>query len=240
MAVFSFKYNTRVAAALSILRTIFVCIVFTIGSLFFSKDAKKLVIEPIANMIHKVNKIARDPLEAAQEEENEALKEEKEFQKQKKKKKRGKKQEFETVVLEQTIVKIGALLALGFGEAGSKVIADNMGHGGDVDPMIPGTKIMAVFGFCDIRQFTECTEALQEDVMLFVNEVADIVHTMVDQYSGAANKNIGEAFLLVWKFQDDDVDVDDETGELILNKNNRVAAIADMSVVSFCKTICSV
>jgi len=66
--------------------------------------------------------------------------------------------------------------------------------------MIPGTKILAVFGFCIINQFTECTEALQEDVMLFVNEVADIVHTMVDQYSGACNKNIGEAFLLVWKF----------------------------------------
>lgn len=37
-----------------------------------------------------------------------------------KKKKEG---PMETVVLEQTIVKIGALLALGFGEAGSKIIA---------------------------------------------------------------------------------------------------------------------
>jgi class 3 adenylate cyclase len=63
---------------------------------------------------------------------------------------------------------------------------------------------------------------------------------MVDQYSGAANKNIGEAFLLVWKFQDDDVDLDDETGELVLKKNNRVSAIADMSVVAFSKTICAV
>ena len=44
----------------------------------------------------------------------------------------------ETVLLEQTIVKIGALLALGFGEAGSKIIADNMAKGGDVDPMLPG------------------------------------------------------------------------------------------------------
>ena len=80
-----------------------------------------------------------------------------------KKKRRGKgkkKAVIETVILEQTIVKIGALLALGFGEAGSKVIAENMGQGGDVDPMVPGTKIMAVFGFCDIRQFSECTEAL--------------------------------------------------------------------------------
>ena len=32
----------------------------------------------------------------------------------------------ETVILEQTIIKIGALLALGFGEAGSKIIAENM------------------------------------------------------------------------------------------------------------------
>jgi hypothetical protein len=29
-------------------------------------------------------------------------------------------------MLEQTIIKIGALLALGFGEAGSKIIAENM------------------------------------------------------------------------------------------------------------------
>ena len=74
--------------------------------------------------------------------------------------------------------------------------------------------------------------------MLFVNEVADIVHKMVDQYSGACNKNIGEAFLLVWKFND--VEVDEETGELILKRNNRVAATADMAVVSFCKCICMI
>lgn len=36
--------------------------------------------------------------------------------------------------------------------------------------------------------------------MLFVNEIGEIVHGIVDSYSGAANKNIGDAFLLVWKF----------------------------------------
>lgn len=112
---------------------------------------------------------------------------------------------YETVILEQTIIKIGALLALGFGEAGAKIIADNMAQSGDVDPMIPGNKVVAIFGFCDIRQFTDTTEILQEGVMLFVNEIADIVHGYVDMYSGAANKNIGDAFLLVWKYQDEDV-----------------------------------
>lgn len=72
--------------------------------------------------------------------------------------------------------------------------------GGEVDPMIPGKKMMAIFGFCDIRNFTDATEVLQEDVMVFVNEIAEIVHSTINHYSGAANKNIGDAFLLVWKF----------------------------------------
>jgi len=42
------------------------------------------------------------------------------------------------------------LLALGFGEAGSKIIADNLSQSGEFDPMIPGNKIMGIFGFCDI------------------------------------------------------------------------------------------
>ncbi len=41
--------------------------------------------------------------------------------------------------------------------------------------------------------------------MLFVNEIAQIVHGVVDRYQGAANKNIGDAFLLVWKFDEADV-----------------------------------
>jgi hypothetical protein len=38
-----------------------------------------------------------------------------------------------------------------------------------------------------------------EEVMIFVNTIAVVVHGNVDKYGGAANKNIGDAFLLVWK-----------------------------------------
>lgn len=38
-----------------------------------------------------------------------------------------------------------------------------------------------------------------EEVMIFVNTIANIVHGNVDKYGGAPNKNIGDAFLLVWK-----------------------------------------
>ena len=38
-------------------------------------------------------------------------------------------------MIENAIIKIGTLLALGFGDAGSEIIAQNMANAGDVDPM---------------------------------------------------------------------------------------------------------
>ena len=127
----------------------------------------------------------------------------------------------ETVVLEQTLSKIGGLLAIGFGEAGSKIIAQNMAKGDGINPMLAGEKIISIFGFCDIRKFTNATEILKEGVMLFVNEIGDICHGIVDKYSGAANKNVGDAFLLVWKFEKDDY-YNDKNGEMQLKLNQRV------------------
>ena len=127
----------------------------------------------------------------------------------------------ETQLLEQSLSKIGGLLALGFGEAGSQIIADNMSAGYDINPMLPGKKIISVFGFCDIRKFTNATEILKEGVMLFVNEIGGICHGIVDRYSGAANKNIGDAFLFVWKFDDED-QFEDKNGEMQAKFNIRV------------------
>lgn len=36
--------------------------------------------------------------------------------------------------------------------------------------------------------------------MNFVNDISDIVHHTVHSLQGQPNKNIGEAFLIVWKF----------------------------------------
>ena len=106
----------------------------------------------------------------------------------------------ETRLLENSIAKICGLLAVGFGEAGSEIIAANIRRGGEIDPMIPGKKVVAIFGFCDIRQFTDTTEVLQEGVMEFVNTIGKIVHMETHLHGGSANKNVGDAFLLVWKF----------------------------------------
>ena len=106
---------------------------------------------------------------------------------------------YETKVLDDAITKIGTLLVLGFGEAGSYVVTKNLSQLGNVDVKIRGNKSMAIFGFCDIRKFTNTTEALQEQVMPFVNDIAKIVHGMTIEYLGIPNKNIGDAFLILWK-----------------------------------------
>lgn len=57
----------------------------------------------------------------------------------------------------------------------------------------------------DVAEFQRCLSdlPLQEDVMEFVNSIAKIVHMEVSLHGGAPNKNIGDAFLLVWKLPED-------------------------------------
>jgi len=82
--------------------------------------------------------------------------------------------------------------------------------------MLPGKKVIAIYGFCDIRNFTDATEVLQEDVMVYVNEIGEIVHGIVNKYLGSANKNIGDAFMLVWKFKESQITRDEDDDELEL------------------------
>ena len=128
------KWDVRVESIINIVRTIFICILLTIGALFFSRDAETLVLNPIERMVEKVKIIARNPLAAATGDlETAGL-----LSLTAKNEKKKKDKTLETNILEETIMKIGYLLALGFGEAGSQIIADNVKKGGDLDPMIPG------------------------------------------------------------------------------------------------------
>ena len=67
--------------------------------------------------------------------------------------------------------------------------------------MVAGQKTFAIYGFCFVHNFLVCTEVLQKDVMVFVNQIAEITHTAVSKYGGSANKNLGDAYLLVWKYE---------------------------------------
>lgn len=239
IAIFDFTSRTHLEAWLNISRTVFVCLVLVVSSIYLTKDAQELVIEPIENMLDIVRKISENPLKAVQEEENKKLSLQlAKSDSNKAKKNKKDKNSLETIVLQQTLSKIGALLALGFGEAGSEIISLNMQRvGGEVDPMISGKKTYCIFGFCDIRNFTQTTEVLQQNILTFVNEIAYLVHRTVDYHSGFANKNIGDTFLLVWKFPEKLLNRNEETRIIELAKDRMVSQIADLAVVSFIKIL---
>ena len=108
-------------------------------------------------------------------------------------------------------------MQVGFGAAGAEIISQNL-RSGHFDPMVKGMRITACYMFCDIRKFTDTTECLQEDVMVYVNRLGELVHTITVLYYGMANKNVGDAFLLSWKLCDGDLpgfsDFDSSTTEI--------------------------
>lgn len=55
--------------------------------------------------------------------------------------------------------------------------------------------------------------------MSYVNEIAELVHGVVDKFSGTPNKNIGDAFLFVWKFCNKNVRMNHQTGVLLPKSN---------------------
>ena len=184
------------------------------GTFGFASDVNRLVIFPIERMVNLVQAMSMNPLGAS-------------YIMPEEHKDGGEDNAHETTKLLQAICKLGGLMRVGFGEAGAGVIAKNMmeGEGSKLD-LGTGHEVQAIFGFCDIRNFTDTTECLQEEVMLFVNRVAHILHGIVSQCSGAANKNIGDAFLLVWKIDN-------------FENTAAVTRLAEQALFAFCKTFIS-
>ena len=173
----------------SIYLMLFVIVMLVVLSTQFTGDAQRLVLAPIENMMAIVNMVANDPLEDF------------DF------KSMPRTGDYETYVVQLAIEKITALLRVGFGVAGAEIISSNMavedGGSAGINPMIPGKRIYALFGFCDIMSFDICTEKLEDEIMTFVNSVARIVHEEVTRWGGTCNKNLGNAFLMVWRIGDE-------------------------------------
>jgi hypothetical protein len=59
-------------------------------------------------------------------------------------------------------------------------------------------------GFCDIHHFEDVNHRLGNDVLVFVNQIAEIVHSRVAAWAGQCNKNLGNAFVIIWRIGDED------------------------------------
>ena len=194
IAYFDNTGETQKTAGMNILKTTFVMIILAGGILGVDQDAQKLVITPIKRMVQMINKLANDPLSKPER-----------TKKDPKDKKGGGNNSYETHIIEETLAKVGMLMQVGFGAAGAEIIKQNL-KSGAFDPMIKGKRITAIYMFCDIRSFTDTTECLQEEVMVYVNSLGDLCHSTTVAYYGMANKNVGDAFLLSWKLCDGDLE----------------------------------
>jgi len=145
-------------------------------------------------------------------------------------------------MLETTILKIGGLLQVGFGEAGAQIIGKNMssqdGADGELNIITPGRKVVAIYGFCNIRDFMETTQCLLEEVMVFVNKIARIVHLCVHEWKGGANKNIGESFLVTWMVSDPDEQR--KMGQEGFQVSDRMQELTDRALIAFIKVVAEI
>mmetsp|Transcript_6711 Transcript_6711/g.11917 ORF Transcript_6711/g.11917 Transcript_6711/m.11917 type:complete len:797 (-) Transcript_6711:377-2767(-) len=178
-ARFDVKGTVESTALMDIFITIFVGFILAAASVLFAKDVQTVVIKPVTKMVTIIKNLAEDPLSLKDEIETRAPSRDS--------------------ILEETIGKIGGLLQMGYGELGSSIIQDFMSEDGNLDLMKAGSSSQLILGVVWLRAFTDVTECLKEDVMVFLNKIAKIVHTCCQEWGGHVCKNGLGKFLLIWQ-----------------------------------------
>jgi len=198
-----------------VINTICLMVILIVGVSYLNNDTTEYVVRPVKNMLKNVQKLAHDPFYLwdspqvtgtagavmgsattrfvdANESESEDDSDEEWLNLP---------PENEIHILQTTVMKISQLLALAFGRAGWNIIRNAVLKNNNQETISQsGSKIRGIFLFSDIRGFTEVSECLGKNIIVFVNDVASVVHETTAEFNGATNKNIGDAFLAVWTF----------------------------------------
>ena len=111
-------------ASLGVIFTLFIVVMLAAASFMFTKDANQYCIRPIENIMTIFQEFAENPLARIRVDDFDIDE-----------------REEDTSQLMKSIIKIGSLLQIGFGEAGANIIGQNLRAGGDVNPMLPGKKV---------------------------------------------------------------------------------------------------
>ncbi len=240
-AEFSLRDEMVQEAITEIVVTLFILVVWFFGVTAFAGPVSSLVVLPIERMVRLLGMLMMDPLgyQSTQKFKSFLVEEDKLI------KNTGWTREvlrgMETSFLMSTILRIGSLMKVGFGSAGVEIIRNNLQKGQNKNLLIlttQGSTVSCIFLFCDIRQFTDATECLQEEVFVFTNRIAAVVHSICHSYGGAANKNVGDAFLLSWSLEDDEsknsAQVAQTRGDGVLKARSNQADKALLSVIKIC------
>jgi hypothetical protein len=171
-------------------------------------DAIRLVLDPLQRMLKIVLRYAENPLSQDVSKKSQQDKTEDDSAMENEGEEIG---NFETEQLINAITKIADLLRKCWGVAGAGIISSNLARTKDgktvvFNPTVPGKRVYALFGFVAINGFSEILRALDRDIMILINDIAKVVHDEIYRWAlgehGQCNKNLGPAFLMVWRIGD--------------------------------------
>ena len=178
-ARFNMQKLTQEQAVMSIAITCFVGFILAVASFAFARDTQRIVIRPVNKMVSIIRGLAKEPLkvgEAAVKNFNE-----------------------KGSILEETIDKIGVLLKINFGARGSNImselLANDMPFKSD---KIKGNKHYCIIAIVKIQDSAQIIECLAEEVLVFINKIAKIVHCCANRWEGNICRNDMSGFLMLW------------------------------------------
>lgn len=159
----------------------FIIVVLSVSTMLMNSDTEELIVNPIKEMCFSINSLIENPLAKLELDKGVVS--------------------AETQMIASSMMNLSGMLQVALGQAGITIIRNFLKGPGDPNQLTAqgGTRVQAIFAFCDIHHFSEQTVALQEDIMLLVNKVSIIVHTSAAENEGFINKNIGDCFLLAWR-----------------------------------------
>jgi class 3 adenylate cyclase len=243
-AYFVYRQERKNEARVELIATFFVLLIWFLGITLFAGPVMTLVIIPIERMVRLLGMLVLDPLGYQSTSrfkkflvEEDALVKKSQWTKEVLK-------GMETSFLMSTILRIGSLMKVGFGSAGVEIIRNYLQIGQNNNQLhlnSQGVTVACIFLFCDIRQFTDATECLQEEVFVFTNRIAAVVHSICHSYGGSANKNVGDAFLVCWLLEDEGANTgtrfNQHNSQTLLSAKHNQADKALLSVVRICMAL---
>ena len=195
--IISKRQISKMTSLIYLLRLIYIVTSVSVLCLLINNDIYNLIFHPLEKIGKVVDIVSKDPVGSKTVTE---LKNNMEHSSNKKEDQNS--VSYEIKIIQSAIIRISALMAINFGEAGGEILKENISSSEGLNPMLQGKKINAIFGFCFIHNFSEINEVFQEKTMIFVNQISDIVHSCVDKFNGITNKNLGDCYLLAWKFKE--------------------------------------
>jgi class 3 adenylate cyclase len=231
LAVIDTTQSVQDAAFLSIYRSIAIILIVGICVYYAYMCPYDLVLEPVRRILSRLTRVREDPVACLQSvpvlQTSPTLvrfkKASNPFSKWYWKRRLAGSSEsaMEIAILERRVFQFANLLAVGFGAAGADIVRRNMTTS-ELDAMIPGSRVDAIFVHIRVENFQTITSVLHHKVVKFINIVSGIIHGIADEFCGTANKTDGETFSLVWEL--------DKTSQPYLSHDMALTACAKICI----------